>query len=74
MELEEALERHAGSLMGVPGVVAVGETEVDGRPAVMVMLADDSPEVRAALPDNVAGYPVVIDVTGEITAFPDEPE
>ena len=70
MEIGEALVEHGDAIMSVPGVVGVGETEVDGEPAVMVMVAEDSPAVRAALPETVAGYPVVIDVTGEIMAFP----
>ncbi len=70
VELEDALSRHGDALMGVPGVVGVGETEFEGRPAVMIMVLEDSEEIRAALPETVAGFPIVVDVTGEITAFP----
>ena len=72
MEIHEALERHTDALLGIPGVVGVGETEVDGRPAVMVMVVRDTDEIRAALPAEVGGFPVVIDETGEISALPAE--
>jgi hypothetical protein len=67
--IDEVLARHEGWIMTVPGVVGVGATERGGQPAVSVMLSHVTPESKA-LPEEIDGYPVVIEVTGEITALP----
>lgn len=54
--------------MAVSGVVGVGAAESGGQPAVLVMLSHVTPESKA-LPEEIDGYPVTIDVTGEITTF-----
>jgi hypothetical protein len=69
MAIDEVLARHEESLMAVPGVVGVGVTEQGGQPAVLVMLSHVTPESKA-LSEEIDGYPVVKEVTGEITAFP----
>jgi hypothetical protein len=55
--------------MTIPGVVGTAEglTET-GRPCVLVLVAERTPEVRA-IPRALDGHPVVIQVTGEIRPF-----
>lgn len=64
----EAQERHTGWMMANPDVVgtAVGLTE-DGRPAVKVLTK--RPGV-AGIPEQLEGFPVEVEVTGEIFALP----
>lgn len=69
MDIDTVLARHADRLLAIPGVVGVGEGEQAGRPAVIVMVAQLTKELRETLPDDLDGHPVLIDVTGEITAF-----
>ena len=71
MGIDGVLARHEKSLLAVPGVVGVGATERAGRPAILVMLSHVTPESKR-LPDELDGYPVDREVTGEITAFPAE--
>lgn len=68
MGIDDVLARHRESLVAVPGVVGVGVTERGGQPAVLVMLSRVTPESKA-LPEEIDGYPVLIEVTGEIAAF-----
>lgn len=69
--LEAVLAEHTPALMKIAGVVGTyqGATD-DGKPCITVMVAHDSPELRAAIPATLEGWPVVIDVTGEIKAMP----
>lgn len=70
--LVEVLAAHTPELMAIPGVVGTAESRTsDGRPCVLIMLAGDSPELRAKLPREIEGWPVVVEVTGEFHAMPD---
>jgi hypothetical protein len=68
----EVLADHTPELMAIPGVVGTAESRTpDGRPCILVLLANDSAELRAKLPRELEGWPVILEVTGEIRAMPD---
>jgi hypothetical protein len=47
--------------------------EDDGRtPCLHVMLARDSSEARQAIPSQIEGYNVEVEVTGEIRPLPNQ--
>jgi len=69
MDIDSVLARHTDRLIALPGVVGIGEGEQAGTPAVIVMVSKLTPELKAALPAELEGHPVIVDVTGEITAF-----
>jgi hypothetical protein len=70
--LVEVLAAHTPELMAIPGVVGTAESRTsDGRPCILVMLGKASPELRAKLPSELEGWPVVVEVTGEFHAMPD---
>jgi len=70
--LVEVLADHTPELMAIPGVVGTAESRTkDGRPCILVMLASDTPELRAKLPRELEGWPVIVELTGEIRALPD---
>ncbi len=65
--LSAVLAEHTPGLMAIPGVVGTGEGRGgDDQPVLLVLVARDSPELRARLPRKIEGYPVVIRVTGEV--------
>ena len=66
-EIERVQERHESQLMAVPGVVGVGIGVRQGRPALLVMVRERTPEV-ARLPPTLEGVPLAIEVVGDITA------
>ena len=67
-DINDVLRAHDKELMAIPGVVGVyvGALE-DGKTACLkVMLAQKSAETERAIPKTLEGYPVVVEVTGEI--------
>jgi len=66
--IEEAVSRHAPDLMALPGVVGVAQGQCGGRPCIRVYVIEKIPELEQKIPARLDGFPVVIDVTGEIRA------
>lgn len=66
--IEEVIAQHTSSLMDIPGVAGVGQSEINGVPCIYVMLEYDTPEVKAAIPGNIEGYPVATEITEEFHA------
>jgi len=69
--ISEAVARYTDSLMAIPGVVGVGEGQLEGKPAVQVMVVELTSELRRRLPTTLNGHPVQIVETGVIRAQPD---
>jgi hypothetical protein len=69
--IADVLKRNTDSLMAIPGVVGVGQGEQNGAPTVYIMVTKLTDSLRAALPDSIDGYAVVIKQTGEIRAQPE---
>ena len=70
--LSEVHARHSPSLMALEGVVGTAEGQMpDGRPAILILVKSMTPELRRALPQDIEGWPVRVQVTGEIRAMPD---
>jgi hypothetical protein len=68
MTAEEALEKHQDRLMAVQGVQGVGIGGAEDSPQIVVMVSHGGTEMRKKLPSSVEGYPVKVEVTGEIRA------
>jgi hypothetical protein len=68
VKVEEVLEKHQDRLMSIPGVEGVGIGGDEGAPEIVIMVARGGAEMRRKLPARIGGYPVRVDVTGEITA------
>lgn len=70
--LTEVHSRHSAELMAIEGVVGTAESQLpDGRPCILVLIRENSPALRRAIPTEIEGWPVRIQVTGEIRAMPD---
>lgn len=67
-DINAVLARHDKELLAIPGVVGVyvGVLDDGKTPCLKVMLAQKSPETERAIPKSMEGFPVVIEVTGEI--------
>lgn len=67
-DINAVLADHDKQLMAIPNVVGVyvGVLEDGKTPCLKVMLARKSPEAERAIPRLLEGYPVVVEVTGEI--------
>src|SRR5437773_10256382 len=73
-DINAVLAAHDKELLAIPGVVGVYVgTLKDGRtPCLKAMLAEKTDSQRA-IPGSIEGYPVVIQVTGEIRALDNPP-
>jgi hypothetical protein len=74
-DINAVLAAHDKELLAIPNVVGVyvGVLE-DGRtPCLKVMLSRKTPEAVRVIPRNLEGYPVVLEVTGEIRALGKSP-
>lgn len=70
--IAEVIARHDQALLALPGVVGLYEgARPDGSPVIRVMLARRDPALERRLPRDLEGWPVEIEVTGEIRALPD---
>jgi hypothetical protein len=67
-DINDVLRSHDKELLALPGVVGVyiGVLEDGKTPCLKVMLAQKSPETERAIPKSLEGYPLIIEVTGEI--------
>jgi hypothetical protein len=68
MNADEALEKHQDRLMAMEGVQGVGIGGSEDSPQIIVMVSHGGAEMRKKLPSNLEGYPVKVEVTGEIRA------
>jgi hypothetical protein len=70
-DINAVLAAHDKQLLAIPGVVGVYVATLEDRrtPCLKVMLAKDTPELRSAIPPTIEGYPVSVEVTGEIRAL-----
>ena len=73
-DINAVLRDHDKELLLIKDVVGVYVgLENDGRtPCLHVMLARDSSEARQAIPSQIEGYKVVVEITGEIRPLPSQ--
>ena len=66
-DINTVMESHTSELMAIPGVVgvAIGETE-DKTPCILVLVLEESAEIKSKVPKVLEGHPVRLLVTGEI--------
>jgi hypothetical protein len=67
--VRSVLERHARRIVSLPGVVGIAEGEADGRPCIRVFVARKTEQLLGSIPQDVEGWPVIIEETGEFSAL-----
>ncbi len=70
--IKEVLKEHTEELMSIPGVVGIGQGLCNGKPCIKVLVIEKTPELAQKIPDNLEGYLVIIEETGEIRALPED--
>lgn len=67
--IQDVKSKYQGDLMAKPGVVSVGIGRgTDGKPVIVIGLDRERPETRKALPTQLEGYAVRVEVVGTIKA------
>ena len=64
--IREAKRGLSRRLLTQPGVSGVGIGEAAGDEQIVVYLAEDTPAIRALVPGEADGYPVVVEVIGPV--------
>ena len=69
VKIKEVLRRHTDKLMAVPGVVGIAEGKCHGKPCIRVFVVDSHSEALKHLPENIEGYLLNIEESGEFRAL-----
>ena len=67
-DINDVLRGHDQELLAIKGVVGVyvGLQDDGKTPCLKVMVVAKSPEIEKAVPKTIEGFPVIVEVTGEI--------
>jgi hypothetical protein len=68
--IEEVLRLHTKGMMSIPGVVGMAQGLCNDKPCIRIYVARKTPELERQIPTTLDGYPVTIEETGNIHAFP----
>ena len=71
--IEDVLRVHTDHLMGIDGVVSVGQGLCGGEPCVRVGVSVPADTVRDAIPDSLEGYPVEVTEIGMVRPLDEDP-
>ena len=65
--IRDVKAQHQGRLLALPGVVSVGlGRSPEGEAEIVVSLDRRRPRTMARLPQTLAGYPVRVEVIGQV--------
>lgn len=65
----EVLKEHTNSLMLLPGVVGTAQGLCSGEPCIRVFVVEETEELLEQIPDEIEGYAVDVQQTGEFKAL-----
>lgn len=70
-DINEIKEKYEKKIMGIPGVtgIGIGSDQRKHGVAIKVYVERMTPELKARVPVELEGYPVITEVTGEFRAF-----
>jgi uncharacterized protein YpmB len=69
VSIQETKARHADALMANPGVISVGiGLDEKGKECIVVGVEQEDVKIRQALPEELDGYEVRVQVVGKIKA------
>ncbi len=69
MDIGKVIDKNSSTIMAIPGVTGVGAGSRNGKPAIVVLVKQLTRDLSNRLPESLEGYEVVIEQSGEITAF-----
>ena len=67
--IEDVLARETPAWMKIPGVVGTAVGLFEGKPCISVYVSKKTDKLAKQFPDEVGGYRVVLQETGEIEAL-----
>jgi hypothetical protein len=72
-DINAVMADHTEELMAIPGVagVAIGELD-DHTPCILVLVEEETAELKAKIPEKLEGHPTKLYVTGKIVPMDSE--
>ena len=67
--IEQVQEEHTDEWMAIPGVEGTAIGLYEGRPCIKILTSSRTDQIRAQIPSEVKGYPVIVEETGEFRAL-----
>ena len=67
--IEQVLQEHTASLMALPGVVGTAQGLCSEEPCIKVYVVEATEELLKQIPDEIEGYTVHVQETGEFKAL-----
>lgn len=68
--IEVVLKEHTDRLMALSGVVGTAQGLCDDKPCIKIYVAEMTPELEQAIPQELEGFTVDVEVTGQFRALP----
>ena len=70
--LEEVLKEHTDELMSITGVVGTAQGICNNNPCIKVFVIEITKDIDQRIPDEIDGYPVEVEETGEFKTLPEK--
>jgi hypothetical protein len=70
--IEEVLKEYTDELMSIPGVVGTAQGLCNNNPCIKVFVIEKTKEIDQRIPDELDGYRVEVEETGEFKALPEK--
>jgi hypothetical protein len=67
--IESVLQKHTRRIMSLPGVVSLGEGELEGKLCIKVYVVRRTPQLLTRIPSILEGYAVFVEETGDFRAL-----
>ena len=67
--IEQVQEEHTDEWMAVDGVEGTGIGLFKGKPCIKILTSSGTDQIRAQIPSEVEGYPLIVEETGEFNAL-----
>ncbi len=63
------IQKHAGELLSLSGVVGLAEGESEGKPCIKVYISRKTSQLISRIPPSLEGYTVCVEETGDFRAL-----
>jgi len=69
ISVNDVKKKYESKIMNIPGVVGIGVGKQDELDAITVLVVEKTPLIEKKVPQQLKGFPVIIQETGVIRAL-----
>jgi hypothetical protein len=67
--IEQVLKDNTGKWLAIPGVEGIAISLFEGKHCIRIFTSSNQQQLRAQIPSNIEGHPIIIEETGEFHAL-----